>query len=310
MQILVTGGAGFIGSHLVEALLQEGHQVKVMDILLNGNKLPTEVQRSVTFFKGDVRDSESTLAFMEGCDVVVHFAAVLGVDVVADNPMLTMETEVLGAYSIVQGMRYHKIQKLIYASTSGIYDFHIKKGAMTEDLRVDPVSSYAAAKRYVERYLESASKQYGWDVAALRFFNIYGPRQDTRMVVPRFFQQALNQEPITVYGDGTQVRDFTFVQDAVKATIALMHKHQGFGIYNICNEKGYSILELAKTIKSITQSSSPIIHVPPPEKRKSYESPYRLGSAEKLYRAIGFKPQTPLEEGLKQCFNALLKAHS
>ncbi len=298
-KVFITGGAGFIGSHLTEHFVRQGIDVVVLDLLLQGNKIPSEVLSKITFVQGDVRDAKLVEELAEGADTILHLSAVLGVDVVADAPILTMDTEVEGAVNVARAAQKHGIKKLLFASTSGIYDFNPHPGAMTEDILVDPKSSYAMAKRYVEKYFETYNKEFGMDVTVVRFFNIYGPRQDSRMVVPRFLQQALQGKPITVFNEGKQTRDFTFIDDTVKSCLLLLEKNKGFNIFNVCNEKEVSIKELAETVKQVTGSSSEITFIPAPTERKDYESPRRLGSAQKLFNLTGYKPQTSLKEGLQ-----------
>ncbi len=304
-KILITGGAGFIGSHLTEFYVNRGVEVVVLDLLLQGNKIPEEVLSRITFVQGDVRDSSLVDKLSEGADAILHLSAVLGVDVVADAPILTMDTEVEGAVNVARAAEKHGIKKILFASTSGIYDFNPHPGAMTEDILVDPKSSYAMAKRYVEKYFQTYSHEFGMDVTVVRFFNIYGPRQDSRMVVPRFLQQAFNEEPITVFNEGKQTRDFTFIEDTIRSCVLLLEKNNGFNIYNVCNEREISIKELAETVKEVTESPSEIQFIPAPQERKDYESPRRLGSADKLFKTIGYKPSTSLKEGLQKTMDFL-----
>ncbi|NDB33798.1 MAG: NAD-dependent epimerase/dehydratase family protein, partial [Flavobacteriia bacterium] len=222
MKVLVTGGAGFIGSHLVERLVQLNHTVVVLDNLLRGNKLPKEVQDKIDMHVGDVRDADLVSRCMQGVDLVYHFAAVLGVDVVADHPVETMDVEVIGTRNIIQSAHQHKVKQVFYASTSGIYSHSaIVKTALSEDVLVDPRTSYAMAKRYNEIYLASHFEETGLNTIALRFFNVYGERQDNRMVIPRFIEQAMANESITVFGNGQQTRDFTYIEDVIEACIKL-----------------------------------------------------------------------------------------
>lgn len=298
-KILVTGGAGFIGSHLVERLVKTGNDVTVIDNLLRGNKIPKETFEKITFLKEDACNYSIVLNASKGCDYIFHFAAILGVDIVADNPMETMETEVISTQNVVKAALENGIKNIIYASTSGIYGHHAMEQSVNEEIMVDPKTSYAMAKRYNEIYLASLHEEKGLNAIALRFFNIYGPRQDNRMVVPRFIEQAQKNEDITVFGTGNQTRDFTYVDDAVKATILLAEKVQGFGIYNIANEAEVNIKELAEVIKKITQSSSDIVYINAPSKRYDYEVGRRYGSSEKLFDKTGFKPNTNLKTGLE-----------
>lgn len=297
---LVTGGAGFIGSHLVGKLVSEGHEVVVADILMRGNKLEPEVMRQVHFEKADVKDKEAMIRLSRGCDQIFHFAAVLGVDVVADNPVETMDTEIIGMQNIAEAAQINGVQKIIYASTSGIYGHSAIAESVTENIVVDPRTSYAIAKRYNEIYLAALHDEKGLDSVSLRFFNVYGPRQDNRMVVPRFIEQANEGKHITVYGDGRQTRDFTFIDDTIHACLLLAEKAGAAEIYNIANENEITISELAREIKSITGSKSEIIFIDAPKKRYDYEVERRLGSSQKMFHLTGYKPETSLEEGLKK----------
>lgn len=298
-KILVTGGAGFIGSHLVTALVNQGHQVVVADILLRGNKIHHEILDKIEFHKADVRNAQEMIQLAKGCDLIFHFAAVLGVDVVADNPVETMDTEVSGMKNICDAALLNGIDKIIYASTSGIYGHSAIDQTVTENISVDPRTSYAIAKRYNEIYLGALQQEKGLNSISLRFFNIYGPGQDNRMVVPRFIEQAKNNEVMTVYGDGKQTRDFTFIDDAVKSCLLLMSHVKGSEIYNIAHEREINIHELAITIKKLTNSQSEVHFLEAPKKRYDYEVGRRWGSSEKLHAKIGFKPSKSLEEGLR-----------
>jgi UDP-glucose 4-epimerase len=301
-KILVTGGAGFIGSHLVKELA-DNNEVVVLDNLLRGNKIPSDTFKKIEFHKADVCDLEAVLKASNGCDLIFHFAAILGVDIVADNPMETMETEVIGTQNIVKSALQNNVSKIIYASTSGVYGHNAIEKSVTEEILVDPRTSYAMAKRYNEIYLASLFEEKGVNCICLRFFNVYGPRQDNRMVVPRFIEQALTGQPLTVYGSGMQTRDFTYVKDTIYATIELAKKVNGFEIFNIANEKEMDILALANKLKEITNSDSEITLINAPSKRYDYEVGRRFGSSEKLNTFIGYKPATNLNEGLKKILN-------
>lgn len=301
MKILITGGAGFIGSNLAKRLVNDGYAVVVLDSLLRGNKLDKDTFSKVNFIKGDVRDQSLVIEASKGCDIIFHFAAVLGVDIVADNPVETMDVEVIGTRNVVEAATINNVKKIMYASTSGIYGHSAIENALTEEVLVDPRTSYAMAKRYNEIYLASHHEEKGLNVTSLRFFNVYGSNQDTRMVVPRFFEQALNNEAITVFGTGNQTRDFTYIDDTVEACIRLMDIN-GCHIINIANEAEWCISDLAILIKDLTHSTSDIINLEAPKKRYDYEVERRVGSSFKLMNLTQFKPQTTLPEGLKQIY--------
>lgn len=297
MKVLITGGAGFIGSNLAKRLVDEGHSVVVLDSLLRGNKLDKETYSKVEFIKGDVRDQDTVIRASKNCDLIFHFAAVLGVDIVADNPVETMDVEVIGTRNVVEAAFMNNVKKIMYASTSGIYGHSAIENALTEEVLVDPRTSYAMAKRYNEIYLASHHEEKGLNVISLRFFNVYGKNQDNRMVVPRFFEQATENEPITVFGTGQQTRDFTYIDDTVEACVRLMDTN-GCHIINIANEAEWCITDLAERIKQITSSTSEIIYLEAPKKRYDYEVERRVGSSDKLMSLTGFKPLTSLDEGL------------
>lgn len=301
-KILVTGGAGFIGSHLCTRLVKDGHSVVVLDNLLRGNKLEKETLANIEFIEGDVRNEELVDKITKGCDAIFHFAAVLGVDIVADNPVETMEVETIGMKNIVHAALKAGSEKILYASTSGIYGHSAMESAVTESIIVDPRTSYAMAKRYNEIYLAAAFDEKQLPSVSLRFFNVYGPRQDNRMVIPRFFEQAIKNKPITVYGNGLQTRDFTYIDDCIKACMLLLKQSSDNEVFNIANENELGILDLARTIKKVTSSSSEIIFIDAPKKRYDYEVERRVGSSQKLFNLTGYKPNTTLELGLKNIY--------
>ena len=302
MKILVTGGAGFIGSNLSRKLVNEGHKVVVLDSLLRGNKLDKDTYSKVKFFKGDVRSRQLVLEASKGCDVIFHLAAVLGVDIVADNPVETMDVEVIGTRNVVEASETNNVKYILYASTSGIYSHSaIVKNALTEEVLVDPRTSYAMAKRYNEIYLASHHEERGINVISIRFFNVYGWNQDNRMGVPRFFEQCEDGEDITVFGSGEQTRDFTYIEDTIEACYKLIGI-KGSHIVNIANESEGCISELASEIKSITKAKSKITYLDAPKKRYDYEVERRVGSSEKLFKLTNYKPDTELREGLQKIY--------
>ncbi|MBN2713624.1 MAG: NAD-dependent epimerase/dehydratase family protein [Planctomycetes bacterium] len=300
MKTLVTGGAGFIGSHLATRLANDGHEVTVLDNFLRGNKLPKEVIRKINLVEGDVRDEKAVSELAKGCDTIFHFAAILGVDVVADNPVETMETEGAGMQNVAKAAVKHAVSKTIYASTSGVYGKAAIERALDEEFFVSPSSSYSIAKRFNEIFLKSLFQEKNLDSVSLRFFNVYGPGQDTRMVIPRFFEQAVAGQAITVFGSGKQTRDFTYIDDVIEAVIRAADKIGGAEIVNISNNREHTIGELAEMIVKVAGSKSEIKMIDAPEGRYDFEVERRFGSSDKLHRLTGFAPATDLEEGLRK----------
>lgn len=305
MKILITGGAGFIGSNLTKRLVEDGHEIVVLDNLLRGNKIDKKTFGKIQFIKGDVRDASIVDEATKGCDLIFHFAAVLGVDIVADNPVETMDVEVIGTRNVVMAAENNGINKILYASTSGIYGHSaIEDVALNEEVLVDPRTSYAMAKRYNEIYLASHHEEKGLNAISLRFFNVYGHNQDTRMVVPLFFEQAMANKELTVFGTGKQTRDFTYIDDTIEACVRLMNI-KGSHIVNIANEKEWCIDDLATLIIQTTGSQSQIKFIEAPKKRYDYEVERRVGSSNKLLKLTGFKPLIELQDGLDKIYETL-----
>jgi len=306
MKALVTGGCGFMGSHLVEKLVESGHEVVVLDTLSRGNKLSRDALKNIQLINKDMRDQTSVLKAAQGCDIIYHFAAVLGVDIVADNPVETMESESVGMQNIVNAALFHNIEKIVYASTSGIYGKVDISEAVTEETLTSPCSSYSVSKRFNELFLEAQYMEKGLQSVCLRYFNVYGPKQDVRMVNPRFFYQALKDLPITVYGYGEQTRDFTYIHDVIKSTILAAEKVDGCEIINVARGAECTIKELAEKIKNITHSKSDLHCLPYPDERMSFEVKRRFGDSGKLEKLTNYRPQTTLDEGLQKVYESVL----
>ena len=232
--------------------------------------------------------------------MIFHLAAVLGVDIVADNPVETMEVEAIGTKNIADAAIKNNVQKVVYASTSGVYGKKDMEQAATEDGALSPTTSYAIAKRFNEIYFKSLFEEKGLESVAVRYFNVYGYRQDVRMVIPKFFKQAVTGRTITVYGDGRQTRDFTYIDEVVQATTLLAEKTKGFEIVNVAMGHECSIGDLADEINRLCGNKSEIALVNLPKGRYDFEVDRRIGSSDKLIRKTGFSPTTQILEGLKK----------
>lgn len=308
MKILITGGAGFIGNHFVKKFVMQRSNVVVLDNLKRGNKLDRDILNSIDLIVGDIRDKALVLKAAKDCNYIIHLAAVLGVDIVADNPVETMETETIGMQNVAEAAIVNSC-RLVYASTSGVYGKGAIEKAVEEDFDVSPKSSYAIAKRFNEIYLASLYEEKRLESISLRFFNVYGPKQDNRMVIPRFFEQAMGNKPLTVYGTGKQTRDFTYIDDVMEATIRLMKIFRGCGIFNISNEHESTIKDLAEKIVEVTGSKSKIALINPSKSRYDFEVERRFGSSKKLFDLTGYKPETPLQEGLRRVYEYVLASN-
>jgi UDP-glucose 4-epimerase len=295
-KILITGGAGFIGSHLTKYLSKK-NKVIVIDNLSHGNKLE-ETNSNIKFVRGDIRDFNLVKYYSKNCASIFHLAAVLGVDIVSKKNVETMETEFEGIKNVCKSAKINKVKKIIYSSSSGVYGKLNFKDNVKENATVAPISAYAVAKRACELYLKSFYNENKITCIALRLFNLYGPRQDERMVIPRFIEQALKNKPITVYGSGKQTRDFTYIDDCVKVFDLLEKKVNGFHILNSSKGNDLNILELAKKIKKELKSKSKIIKITVPKNLEEFQVIKRCGNSSKLFKLINYKPNTMFSEGI------------
>jgi UDP-glucose 4-epimerase len=308
MRTLITGGAGFIGSHLAEALLAAGHHVDVLDDLSTGsidNIAHLKDHRAFQYTIGTVFNEPLVAEMIDRADVVFHLAAAVGVRLIVQEPVRTIETNVHGTEVILRHAA--KKQKLVFiASTSEVYGKSIAVPFQEDaDLVMGPTTrhrwAYACSKALDEFLALAYWKQKKLPVIIVRFFNTVGPRQTGRygMVVPTFVRQALAGEPITVFGDGTQSRSFTYVGDVIGALVKLMTEPRAVGrVFNIGNAEEVSILRLAERIKEKTASSSVIVKIPYDEAyEEGFEDmPRRVPDLTRIAGLIGYVPRVALDE--------------
>ena len=311
MHYLITGGAGFIGSHLADSLLSRGDEVTVLDDLSTGairNIRHLKGQPGFNYVVGTLLNPPLLAELVDDADQVFHLAAAVGVRLIVESPVRTIETNVKTT-ELVLAAACKKKKKVFVASTSEVYG---KSAAVPfredGDLVLGATSrgrwSYACSKAIDEFLAIAYWRERHCPTVIGRCFNTVGPRQTGHygMVVPRFVKQALRDEPITVYGDGHQTRCFTHVSDAVRAMIGLMDADHTVGeVYNLGSEKETSILELAERVKQLTESKSPITFVPYTEAYgDNFEDmPRRVPSLEKIHAAIGWEPKIELDEILQ-----------
>jgi UDP-glucose 4-epimerase len=308
MRVLITGGAGFIGSHLAESLIAQGHSVSVLDNLATGRLENIEHLRHHPRFKYTIDSvmNEPVLSRMiERADVVFHLAAAVGVKLVVERPVHTIETNVHGTETVLRHARRHG-KLVLVASTSEVYGKNAKLPFSEDaDLVMGPPNKtrwgYATSKLLDEFLALGYWKEYQSPVIVVRFFNTVGPRQSARygMVLPNFVRRALAGEPITVHGDGSQTRSFTWVGDVVSAITALVQEPKAVGeVFNIGNGAEVSIRDLASKVKAMTGSDSPIEFVPYNQVfDDSFEDmPRRVPDITKIGRFVGYKPTVHLDE--------------
>ena len=312
MKLLITGGAGFIGSHLSEALLERGDEVYVLDDLSTGsmeNIDPIKDHERFHYTIENVLNTPATAEHVDRVDVVVHLAAAVGVRLIVESPVHTIETNVHGTETVLR-VASKKKKKVILASTSEVYgkstDIPFREDS---DLVMGATDkgrwSYACSKAIDEFLGLAYYKEKKLPVVVVRLFNTVGPRQTGRygMVIPNFVRQALAGQPITVFGDGTQSRCFTDVSDVVGGLLSLIDHPDAAGqVFNIGSQHEVSILDLAEKVKAMTRSESEIVLVP---YEKAYEEgfedmPRRVPETSKIEKLVGYEPTVSLEQILER----------
>lgn len=307
MRVLITGGAGFIGSHLADAIIAHGDQVTVLDDLSTGrreNIAHLATHSKFRFVEGSILNASLVETLVEECEQVYHLAAAVGVKLIVEKPLEALRTNIHGTEIVLDAAaKYQK--KILLASTSEIYGKNTKRGLSEDDDRIlgSPLKSrwgYSAAKGIDELLGYLYWKKKGLPVVLVRFFNTVGPRQTGAygMVIPRFVSQALAGHVLTIYGDGKQQRSFLHVRDAVAAITGLMNNPKVVGdVFNVGNEEEVSIETLARKIIAMTGSRSSLVYIP-------YEEAYgdgfedmrrRFPSTERLRSRTGWKPTVHLD---------------
>ena len=309
MNVLITGGAGFIGTHLSRLLLDRGDQVAVLDNLSTGsleNIQGLAAHPNYSFTIDDIANALVLDRLASEADAIIHLAAAVGVQLVVERPTETIETNVLGTHAVLAAARRYRCRTIL-ASTSEVYGKGVRVPFHEDDdLLLGSTSrsrwSYAASKMLDEFLGLAAHRQYGLPVTVVRFFNTVGPGQTGRygMVVPRFVRAALQGEPVTIYGDGQQTRCFCHVQDTVRALVALLDLAEGTSgeIYNIGSSDEITIEHLARTVIERTESAAPIEYIPYSE---AYAPGFedmrrRVPNTTKVYEAIHWKAERSLAQ--------------
>jgi UDP-glucose 4-epimerase len=315
VKVFITGGAGFIGSHLCDALLAEGKEVTILDNLSTGSKKNiAHLEGKIKVLQGDIRDQKLIESLVENCDLVLHMAAALGVDNILENPIESISTNYHGSEIVLNAAtRFDK--RIVIASTSEIYGKNPKQPLSETDDRVVGTPqklrwTYSDAKALEEATAYSLFLTKKLKVTTVRFFNTVGPRQTGRygMVIPRFVQAALESKPINIFGDGSQSRVFCHVYDATKATILLAFDNKSIGeVFNIGGVGEISILDLANNIVQQLNSNSKITFT-------AYEEAYKVGyedmqrrvpNISKISSFNGWKPNLSLNSIIKDVADSL-----
>lgn len=299
MKILVTGGAGFIGSHLAQALVADGHIVTVIDSLRSGHEKNLEAVKSkITFVKGDILDEKTLANAMNGQEAVFHLAAIASVPYSVEHPLETHEVNTTGTLRVLLAARAAGVRKLVYSSTAAVYGDEPTL-PKTELSVLKPQTPYALSKLAGEHYVRLFNTLYGMHTIALRYFNVYGPRQDPTSpysgVITKFVTLLKAGKQPIIFGDGLQTRDFVFVKDVVQANIkALASTHTG--VFNIGTGVQASINELLAHLNETLGTKMMARY----EERKPGDIVHSVSDIATARKVLGYAPQTTLHEGLEE----------
>ena len=301
MKVLVTGGAGFIGSHIAERMVELGHEVIVLDDLSTGREENIAHLRSrITFVKGSITDTALLQEVMQGVQVVFHEAALGSVPRSVEDPRTTHEVNITGTFNVLMAARDAGVKRVVYAASSSAYG-DTPTLPKVETMLPNPLSPYAVSKLVGEYYCQVFTRVYGLETVSLRYFNVFGPRQNPHSqyaaVIPKFVTAALKGEPLTVFGDGEQSRDFTYIDNVVQANLLAMQSPYAVGkVYNVACGGRYTLNELIRQLEVIFGHRLDVQYLPP----RAGDIKHSEASISEARRDLGYQVLVPFEEGLKK----------
>jgi len=297
---LVTGGAGFIGSNIAEALVKRGDRVRVFDNFVTGRRENLEAAGRVELIEGDLRDPVAVRRAVAGVDGVFHEAALRSVPRSVDDPTSSNEVNITGTLNLLMACREAKVRRVVYASSSSVYgdDPALPK---VETLPTNPISPYAVSKLGAENYCRTFARLYGLETVSLRYFNVFGPRQNPESiysaVIPRFLEQALKREPLEVHGDGLQSRDFTYIDNVVQGNLRAMEAPAAGAsgeVFNVACNTRHSLIDIADEIGRFLGRTLERKHVA----ARAGDVKHTLADISKAERLLGYKPTIDFAEGM------------
>ena len=294
MHILVTGGAGFIGSHVTKLLLGRGHQVVVLDNLSHG--FAENVDRRAKLIVGDIRDRKKTKEALKGIEAVIHMAGFISVPESVADPVKYCDNNVLGAVNLLKCMKDAGVKKIIFSSSACVYGTPDKL-PIKEEAPIHPDNPYGATKASIEVFLKAYHEIFGFDVVILRYFNPYGPGKmgkPTTLAIPNFVKATLAKKPVPLYWQGEQIRDFIYIDDLARAHIDVLPL-SGFNIFNLGTETGVKVKDIVELIFKIVGYKVPIADLG----KRPGDVAATYASSEKLKKAVGWKAKVSLTEGLR-----------
>jgi UDP-glucose 4-epimerase len=311
-RVLITGGAGFIGHHLAIAWRRAGAEVVILDNFRTGKREniaaihKTVGTEGVRVIEGSITKRAAVREAIAGCQVVHHLAAQVSVPESVEKPEECVEINVLGTFNVLDAARAEGASRVVFSSSAAVYGDD-PRSPKTEDMTPAPKSPYGVTKLDGEYYLKMYAEMHGLPTVSLRYFNVFGPRQDPRSVyaaaVPIFIERALKNARIVVYGDGLQTRDFVFVEDVARANM-LAATHPGVGrgeVFNVAQGGKTTIGDLVATVRALTGSASEVVHEP----ERAGDIKHSRASIERITAALGFAPKVSLDEGLRQSIDAV-----
>lgn len=313
MVILITGGAGFIGSHLSEQLLLQGNTVICIDhldeyiycsSLKRKNIALLSAYAAFTFIREDIRDKDllRQLMLRFGCEAVIHLAAYAGVRPSVADPEKFLDVNVNGTLAVLEAMRGASVTKLIFASSSSVYG-NTSQAVFQESEAADrPISPYAASKRAAELLAYSYHALYGFDITCLRLFTVYGPRQRPEMAIRKFAAGVLAGQVIELYGDGKTYRNYTYVSDAVRGFMKALERMDGYKVYNIGGQKTICLNEVIAIIETITQKKSRVVY----RSEQAGDMRHTAADLSKAQAELDYQPLVSMEEGIRRVIESLV----
>jgi nucleoside-diphosphate-sugar epimerase len=305
-RILVTGGGGFIGSHLAKRLVGLGHQVAILDNFSTGRRSNLEALASeVEIIEGDIQSYERAFHAVRGCEVVFHEAALPSVPRSVQDPLTSTASNVIGTLNVLLAARDAEVRRVIYASSSSVYGSN-QTLPKSEDMAALPISPYAVAKLAGEGYCRSFGVVYGLEAVAIRYFNVFGPRQDPRSmyaaVIPNFISAMLAGESPIIFGDGEQSRDFTYVDNVIDANLLAMNAGSVAGrVYNVACGESATLNELVASLSEIMGTRTKPVYRP----SRSGDVKHSLADISRARADLGYEPTVSFREGLERTVEAI-----
>ena len=303
-KVVVTGGAGFIGSHIVEYWIQQGAEVHIIDNLRSGFLSNVELFPAAIFHQSSVTNRELVFKVLEDADYVHHLAALVSVPESVEKPHECVEININGLLNVLDAAKEFGVNKIVFSSSAAVYGDN-PESPKTISMKPQPKSPYGITKLDGEYYLQMYNEMYEMGTVSLRYFNVFGPRQDPKSqyaaAIPIFISHAIKNEPITIYGNGEQTRDFIFIKDVVKANILAATNPNVNGVFNLALGKP-TINQIANEIIKITGSKSEIIY----EKERAGDIKHSLASIKETVDELKFQPFYTLGEGLKETINSFI----